>query len=893
MRDTVKLPSDLPRCLEVFSDGKIVSDYITPLFWMHGESHDILLEEIERMHSVGVRGFIIEARPFPEFLEQPWWDTVSFILAEAKKRGLKVFIFDDIKFPSGFAAGRVRDKHPDYLKLYLRKECLDAIGPVTDAFFLLGSWVAGPEKIVRAVAAQVTADDCYFDASTAIDVTHLLDDNSNLSWSVPPGRWKLFFFISTQEGGEGHTREYINPINPAAVRAYLDEVYEPHFTRFESYFGNTLEGFFSDEPRFGSAGSYESTLGNPSMVIPYSEKLLEHLADAWGSDFTVMLPSLWHDGGLTTSRARFTYMDVVSDLYARHYTQQIGDWCRSHRVKYIGHVVEDNGAHTRLGYGTGHFFRAMVGHDWSGMDVVLHQLLPERHTGKYATPFGTLGEREYCSDFFYWGLTKLATSAGHLDPKKNGITFCEAFGAYGWNAGLKLMTWMTNHFCVRGVNHFVPHAFSPQEFPDVDCPPHFYARGNNPQWRYFKIWADYTNRICHLLSGGRHIAPVAVVYHAEAEWMGDYDPFEKVVKLLSRRQIDCDVVPFDLLQDPKTIVSANGALAIHDEVYHVLVVPYSRFLPHEFIVSLTDLAKRGLHVVFLEEMPIPCCLSSESLENFSPTIDSIATLNVLSYEKLSPQIIAWDLHDISVSTQENDLRHYHYVNGHEDIYLFVNESTSLPIDTVVSFRQTEPPTFYRAIDNLSYRPGYTTTENGLSVELYLEPYQSAFIIFSNQRSGESLDVITPVSGRDLQTYQTIEGPWKISTATAKEFPRFTPSSRLSGLGDFSATEKLPQFSGTVRYETQFTWEASHQSGQHFIDLGTVYEIAAVTLNGKEVGVRIAPPYRFDVTPHLQVGSNHLQIDVTNTLAKQVGDNAFDRAVQQEPSGLFGPIHLKS
>ncbi|MFR6330641.1 MAG: hypothetical protein ACLUOI_18740 [Eisenbergiella sp.] len=29
------------------------------------------------------------------------------------------------------------------------------------------------------------------------------------------------------------------------------------------------------------------------------------------------------------------------------------------QIKLIGHVVEDNGAHARLGYGCGHFFRAM------------------------------------------------------------------------------------------------------------------------------------------------------------------------------------------------------------------------------------------------------------------------------------------------------------------------------------------------------------------------------------------------------------------------------------------------------------------------------------------------------------------------------------------------------
>ena len=62
----------------------------------------------------------------------------------------------------------------------------------------------------------------------------------------------------------------------------------------------------------------------------------------------------------------------------------------------------------------------------------------------------------------------------------------------------------------------VPHAFSPK-YPDPDCPPHFYAKGKNPQWRYFRRWADYANRVCTLLRDGTHRATAAVLYHAEAE----------------------------------------------------------------------------------------------------------------------------------------------------------------------------------------------------------------------------------------------------------------------------------------------------------------------------------------------------------------------------------------
>lgn len=127
--------------------------------------------------------------------------------------------------------------------------------------------------------------------------------------------------------------------------------------------------------------------------------------------------------------------------------------------------------HIRLGCGAGHYFRALWGQDMAGLDVALWQLVPGFDTMPYAAPSGELD-----GEFFHYGLGKMGASLAHLDPKKDGRAMCEVFGAYGWTEGLKLMKWMTDHLLVRGINTFVPHAFSQAEFPDPDCPPHLYAR---------------------------------------------------------------------------------------------------------------------------------------------------------------------------------------------------------------------------------------------------------------------------------------------------------------------------------------------------------------------------------------------------------------------------------
>ena len=70
----------------------------------------------------------------------------------------------------------------------------------------------------------------------------------------------------------------------------------------------------------------------------------------------------------------------------------------------------------------------------AGIDVVLWQLVPGFDAGPFAAVAGDAD-----GAFFHYGLAKLGSSLGHLDPKKRGRTMCELFGAYGWREGLKLM----------------------------------------------------------------------------------------------------------------------------------------------------------------------------------------------------------------------------------------------------------------------------------------------------------------------------------------------------------------------------------------------------------------------------------------------------------------------
>lgn len=858
-------------------------NYILPFFWQHGEDEAVLREEMARIHEAKIRAVCVEARPHPDFLGPKWWEDMDIILEEARARGMRVWILDDDHFPTGHAAGRLKDAPKELRRLYLSVEHVDAVGPRKNSSFMVapvpyvpGYFETGGGDISAVIA--VKRDPITGNLTEQIEDVTSKVENGKLYWDVPEGYWRIFTIIENDKGGDPKRKDYLNPLVKQSVRVLLDTIHEAFYDRYRDDFGKTIAGFFSDEPGFYNdeeSFDYQSKLGKKGVTLLWSAELDQLLEEEFGSDYKKYLPFLWHDGGEMMAKIRYSYMNLVSKLYAENFTKQIGDWCREHNVEYIGHIVEDNNIHTRLGSAAGHFFRALEGQDMSGLDVVLWQLNP----GFDEIPSKSFsGEAD--NEFYNYGLGKMATSLAHLDPKKKGRTMAEVFGAYGWVEGLKLMKWMTDHMLVRGVNYFVPHAFSPKEYPDFDCPPHFYARGKNPQYRYYKYLNEYTNRLSHLLSGGTHVATAAVLYHAEAEWSGEAMYFQKPVKELMRNQIDCDVLPCDAIVGGIEI--ENNKLISHGETFDCLVIPYSEALPASVLKKFAQFAKQGLPIYFIDGLPQRSCegeLISEELAFFAAN----ENVEVIPLEDLAEIMKNNGFYDIQVKNNQPYLRYYHVQHQEMDVYMLFNEHPIQKVETELELSGTGKVVFYDAYQNIIMDAKAQVKGEKSLVSINLAPFETVVVIVGTDFA--EIEISTDL--KKLQTEKLVEGPWVLSTAKAEQYPDFTSWGQLESLTDISRVKGLTSFSGTMKYETEFYWKEENQ--RVAIDLGDVYETAEVFVNGISQGVRISTPYRFELND-LQKGKNTLVVEVTNTLVKENPD-MLSRIAQHEPSGLLGPVTI--
>lgn len=824
--------------------------YILPLFWQHGESEEIIREEIAKINMAGIYEFCVESRPFEDFCGEGWWRNMDAVIDECRRRNMRVWIFDDKHFPTGYANGALEERYPRLRKWHLIERNMDVYGPQKEAAVILSTLLREEfEETIVAVTAMERSGEGESLTGRAIDLTGSVKDGM-LYFDVPEGVWRVFVFIKTRDGVEGRSRYMIDDLNPKSCRLMLSEVYEPHYKRYAHEFGKTIAGFFTDEPGFRNLPKgYDNGVGVAGAAMPWNDSLIERITEASGLPAEKYLAALWYDCGEVTRHIRCGYMDIISRMYSENFCQMLGDWCRARGVEYIGHILEDMNVSSRLGPGAGHYFRALSGQDMSGIDAVYHQIMPG---------FGEMSHAVFAStknndpEFYDFALGKLGASMAHIQSGKKGRALCEVFGGYGWAEGLPMMKWLADHFLAAGINRFVPHAFSPKEW-DEDCPPHLYGRGHNPQYPYLKILMDYMNRMCHIFSGGKAVVSAGVIYHAEAEWCGgEYMYEQKPLKELLQGQLDCDIIPFDALSEGEV---EDGAVVINETVYPCIVAPYAQILPREQLALLENLAERGADIVFADALP----------EGFrSEKIKAVPLSKIREYVKKYA--------DVTISSEFKNLRVYHYRREGADYYILNNEGVDAPFCGEVRFSQEGACGVYDPVHNRLYRA--EAKQGGL--QMRIEPYRANVVVF-----GDLPENIPEYDGGEL-IYETLDLRFRIEVKEeGGEFRLYKESSPLINI---TGKDELPKFCGQIRY----TADIEHKGGQAVIDLGEVGEIAELYVNGELAGTEICPPYRFSA--RLKQGRNQMRVIVTNNPAYRERDK-YSRFIMLKPSGLMGPVRL--
>lgn len=790
-------------------------DKIFPFLWVHGEPRERILSEIEKIKESGISSFCVESRPHPSFCKEGWWDDFGFILREAEKRRMTVWLLDDVHYPSGRANGKIEERRDLWQKNIIVTET-DAIGPVNCAKFLLKTY-GKEESLVSAAIFKVGKNNrLVFESGK--DVTERVKDDI-LYIDVPKGHFRI---LATYTSHLTADYNFVDCLNPQSTQLMIDEIYQPHFEHFKEHFGKTFAGFFSDEPRFGNGTADESlmfverkfrNLGIFNAAYPYKDSLFSELNE---NDKRLIF-SLWYDfKNDECAGFRVRYMDFITEEYSKNFSGKIGEWCREKGVLYAGHIIEDEGAHTRTCCSAGHYFRAMNGLDFAGIDVVYRQL----RKGYSNAVYSYYRYPHYLNSTFYnYTLPKLASSAARADKRKNGKALCEIFGAFGWGETITEMKWLVDFMISRGINNFIPHAFNCKE-NDEDSPPYFYEGGKNPSFTAFGTLMKYTSELCEIFTGGQTTVNVAVLYHADAEWSGlPFLAIDEVCKYLTERQINFDVIPeYDIEYADERGVHTKYA------DYAMLIVPYRKYFKPELKKKLEK------------------CSDAWVMVNKSDLKKEQKFL-----EKLRRNV------SYRLEKSDKNLRIYEYIKNGETRYFVFNEGLS----AIENKLFTERFGYYEAKDFASGAEYSGSAEKGIPIEL---------------RSGQAVVLTVGNEARKTQKFSlrfigevNHELEYYISKYPFDEWQFYKKTEKLLDIAD--ACEK-PGFSGKIKISGKFYME---EGKNLYIDFGRSLFPVELTVNGKLVGERIGEPFLFGVGGYTMRGDNYFEVVLSPTLVLEKRD----------------------
>lgn len=774
------------------------------------------------------------------------------------------------------------------------------------------------ESALSDFATPVPADDVVGVAALPVrdgkpDLGGLVDltdrFRAGTSWSVPEGDYQVEYFLHharTDFGGDG----YLNLFDEEAIKRYIQVVHDEYYRRFAWAFdAGVVRGLWDDEPRLASGYGTEP---------PWSDLVGRNIAHA-GSTPAQALAATFGDYGAAGSRLRGVLSNADGDALAQAYYKQQGDWARAHGTQIISNALSDDRPPAWMLRETGDIHKDNQWIQVPGGDAI---------SGRVAPGLRNLVPRYITSDGHQQGASRILH---------------ENLGAYGWGVTPQLARYVNGSMGVRGVNLTVLHAYWSN--PDsVRYPPPL--QPTNPWWDSMDGVVDWTGRVMEL-TRGKAAAPTALLHPQTAAqaWQrtdtGDAldNGFRTVTYAMEDAQVDFDMLDEAYLNgDPamkRQAVVSHRAMQVGPQSYRVVVMPPAPMISVKAVARLEELARAGGTVIAYGELPVQeadgqdKALRAALIRLFGtdpahpqPTdhrvgsghAEFVSTTTDLQRALQEARAPAAQLQPASP-----DIRVLRVNHGPDRVFLVLNEGTKA-VDTTAAFPVLGTPEIWDPDDGshrVATRFDATPGSQATAVPLHLEPTKALAVVFRGQAPAPHL-VQSPFdassvtkAGRDTlkatviadrpgdytlvgaegpQRYRgglhvegsftpiALDGPWRFrfdqSGAQWSERP----------LGSWTQVDR--SYSGDATYEKDVSLSAQDlASGRRLLlDLGSVRDVAHVTVNGTQVGRLLWEPYRLDVTDALHVGENRIDVTVTNTPA-----NAHGGAQQ---SGLVGPVVLR-
>ncbi len=298
------------------------TDFASAPLWVWNDllTEDQIRSTLTDLNKQNVNMAFVHPRPglATPYLSEDWFKLWDAALDEADKRDMKIWIYDENSYPSGFAGGFVPEALPESRGAGLDVVFLDDLVDANN------NWLAGASVVY--VIEQLND-------GTTIDRSSEILDAHNAGKPIPGKSANGQNWIVGRIQLAGHSqwfggKTYVNLMEKGVLDAFLGFTHEAYRQHFEERFGKKIPGAFTDEPQVMSAGMFSWCSDFPQQfqnrrgydLIPHIGSLIQPVGD-------------W-------KKVRYDYFKTVLEVFIERWHKPFAEYCESVGLEYTGHDWE-------------------------------------------------------------------------------------------------------------------------------------------------------------------------------------------------------------------------------------------------------------------------------------------------------------------------------------------------------------------------------------------------------------------------------------------------------------------------------------------------------------------------------------------------------------------------
>ncbi|MDR1861313.1 MAG: hypothetical protein LBR06_10385 [Bacteroidales bacterium] len=716
---------------------------------------------------------------------------------------------------------------------------------------------------VRASDSPTQSSDAFVNPEQVIDVSQFVDENGDVVWQKPEGRWTILR-IGHVNAGQRNA-----PAPKEATGWECDKLSEegPN-AHFAGYIGRLVDGPLNGGLLNGVLlDSWECN------TQTWTTGMDDIFAGHTGYELRKWMPALFgyvmsnHE---ISSRFLLDWRRTVGDLFANRFFGQM--------AKLAG----EKGLDIQYETAAGDIFPADI------LEYYKHAAVP---MAEFWQPVA----ENYVGSLNFKPV-KPTVSAARMYGKVR--VAAEAFTSFSltWDEHWEMLKEVANINCVEGITHLIFHTYTHN--PRIDWRPPGTSFGSNigtpflrgqTWWKYMPEFTTYLARLNYMLERGRPVSDILW-------YLGDeisHKPDQKT---------EFDGYKYDYCNTDALLTRISvkdGRLVTPDGLsYSMLWLPDNQRMLPATLEKLVALADAGAVISGnAPESPATLSGSADTRRRFDAAVKNLWGNNrilalpvkdVLARLNIEPDVIGGNVLWLHRQTHDAD-------------WYYIAAPFNADFSGNISFRNSnyaelwDPVSGRIAPAKIAAKDGNRTVLN-----LHLPRAGSCFVVF--RKSNKINDISKDVSCQHIQ----LASEWTLSFPEGWGAPATLVTDRLKAWKELDISAEGKAFSGTVTYNTVFNFDTKPEpAAKYFLDLGKVDFIADVTLNGENTGILWTPPYKLDITNVLKKGTNELNVKVTGTWFNRL---VYDANLAEEQrktwtiappskdsplreSGLLGPVNI--